>query len=101
MKIPVRSESLFATVLDYMMLPIMYVLQGNLFEYPQRTHLWNNSKYSAEILRHIDADALVSVAGDNAASQRWFLGLPLFHMPIFGGWKQCVVIEPAVEQDQW
>lgn len=79
----------------------MYFLQGNLFEIPQRTHFWNNTKFPNEAIRHLDVSMLVSVEGDRAAVQRWLGIVPVFHMPIFGGWKKYAVIKPVVPQDIW
>ncbi len=101
MKIPVVRESLWQVTADYLMLPIMYFLQLNLFESPQRTHFWNNTKMPIQSVHWLRSDAVVSVEADTTAKRRWFGPIPLFHMPIFGGWKQYVVIAPQVPQNEW
>lgn len=88
-------------VADYLMLPVMYLLQGNFRESPQRTHRWNNSHLKIEDLNLFDADKVESVAADEASSTWWIGPLPHFHMPIFGGWKRFVVVEPKESQNEW
>jgi hypothetical protein len=96
-----HPESWLEKIGDALMLPLMYLLQMNIREVPQRTHFWNNTKYPNDAVRHLDADAIISIPGDAIASRRWFGPLPIFHMPIIGGWKKFVVLEPTVPQDQW
>ena len=84
-----------------MMLPLMYLLQFPSLEVPQRTHFWNNTKHSVDTISHLDSSALISITGDESATQRWIWGVPIFHMPLIGGWKKYVVIEPESQQDEW
>lgn len=101
MKISVRTESKLQTIADNLMLPVMYILQWNTFEAPQRTHFWNNTKLPIESMSGLDSQAMVSVEADTTARRRWLGYIPLFHMPIFGGWKKYAVIAPRVPQDTW
>ncbi len=101
MKIPVTAETGLQKLGDMMMLPLMYFLQLNLFETPQRTHFWNNTKFPIESLHWLDGDRLVSVPADETAVRRWLGYIPIFHMPIFGGWKRYVVIAPVIPCDEW
>ncbi len=96
-----KEESWLEKIGDYLMLPLMYLLQVNIFESPQRTHFWNNTKYTSEHVRLLDSRFFVSVAGVARSVRRWLWYLPLFHMPIVGGWREYVVLAPAVPQDQW
>lgn len=41
------------------------------------------------------------VEEDAAAVKRWWAFLPIFHIPVLGGWKHFVVLEPKVPQDKW
>ncbi len=79
------------------MVPIMYLLQGTLWEKPQRTHFWNNQKFTnAEAARYNLPGIGVYVEGDKQAKSPYLFGfIPLFHMPIFGGWRKFVVLTPA------
>lgn len=86
---------------DYLMMPLMYVLQGNFRESPQRTHRWNNIHLAAQELHFLEDEQMVSVKEDETASARWRAFLPIFHIPLFGGWKQFVVLEPTSPQDIW
>lgn len=94
-------QSLLSKLGDYLMIPIMYILQGNFSETPQRTHRWNNKKYFSTDISFLATEMLVTVEADNLASSRWLGLLPLFHIPVFGGWKKFVVLEPKVTQDEW
>ena len=96
-----HPESLLQKIADALMLPLMYILQFNLREVPQRTHVWNNTKHANDSVRHLDPAAIISIEGDTDAVRRWLGPLPIFHMPIIGGWKQFIVLEPTVPQDEW
>jgi len=99
--IKIKPQGLLSRMGDYLMLPLMYVLQGNFRESPQRTHYWNNISLNATDLRALEDEQLVNVTEAVDASPRWKVFLPIFHIPIFGGWKHYVVIEPTVPQDCW
>jgi len=83
------------------MLPLMYLLQGNVRELPQRTHRWNNLKVSLATLSFLEAKLMASCEADAVALPRWLGFLPVFHLPIVGGWKQFVVIRPVSKQSVW
>lgn len=86
---------------DWLMTPIMYLLSGTLKESPQRTHAWNNMRLSKRDASIINLDRCVWCDRTPSASPRFFLGLPLFHMPVFGGWKEYVVLEPWGNHGAW
>ena len=86
---------------DIFMLPIMYLLQGNIREVPQRTHRWNNQHMNNNSVRDLQSEMIVFADGQPTAHRRWLGPIPLFHMPIFGGWKKFIVIEPTQEIEEW
>lgn len=86
---------------DLCMMPLMYLLQGTLREVPQRTHLWNNTKFGLSELQHLHHSALVTVAGDPRAVRRWWGPLPIFHIPLLGGWSKFSVIAPVGDVSVW
>lgn len=96
-----QKQGLIGRIADYLMMPVMYILQGNIREIPQRTHRWNNRHLSREDIGTFDPGMTLSVEGDREALSRWFGPIPLFHMVIFGGWKKFVVIKPKVSQSSW
>jgi len=100
-KIAIHRQGWVSFIGDCVMLPVMYFLQGTLREVPQRTHRWNNTKMHAREIAHFSADHMVTAAGDEDARRRWFGIIPLFHMPIFGGWSEYVVIAPVEEVGEW
>jgi len=94
-------QSLLSKIGDYLMLPLMYLLQGNVREVPQQTHFWNNKKYHAKDLTFLSSVMMVTVKNDEETTRRYLGILPIFHMPIIGGWKKFVVLAPKVQQDVW
>lgn len=97
----IRSQGLVGRAADYLMMPVMYLLQGNFREVPQRTHRWNNIHLQYVNIADLHADKVVIVPGVPYAQRRWFGPIPLFHMPIFGGWKKFIVLEPVNQTDEW
>lgn len=96
-----KPQQIFGRIADYVMTPVMYLLQGTVRELPQRTHRWNNMHLKNSDILSFNADKTESVVGDETATARWFGPIPLFHMVIFGGWKKFVVIAPRTPQKEW
>lgn len=85
--------------LDWCLVPIMYLLQGNFREIPQRTHFWNNVRWRADWYHQ---PWFLSFSGDPTAVAARPLGfIPRFHMRIFGGWTKFVVLEPVEPIVDW
>lgn len=104
-KITVSPLPWYTRVGDRLMVPIMYVVSGTFNESPQQTHQWNNQKLSSS-----DTDYLIDVKGvkgtvyqngSERARRQWKWIIPIFHMPIFGGWKKYVVIAPENTKKMW
>jgi hypothetical protein len=79
---------------DWAMIPVMYFVSGTLSEAPQRTHCWNNKKLARPDAAYLWPLVMVHSAGILGSTERWWRKMPIFHMPIFGGWKHYVVLEP-------
>ncbi len=86
---------------DRLMLPLMYLLQGTLKESPQRTHRWNNRKLTKLEVDLLERSLMFTCKGDATASRRSWNKIPLFHMPIFGGWRRFVVLRPVEFCSNW
>lgn len=100
--ITIKKQSIQSKLADTLMIPVMYFLQGNLRESPQQTHFWNNCKLSTDDIKDFTRTSVVTEVGDPKAIPRWFGPIPIFHMPIFGGWKTFTVLEPVnKEVDLW
>lgn len=99
-KIIVRPLGRLAKLSDILMVPIMYLISGTLKEVPQRGHGWNNMNLSVDAVKNLDRSIMVhcSNADDEVAISRWLF---LFHMPIFGGWRNYVVLEPGKQSSGW
>lgn len=100
-RIRIRPLGVLERFADACMVPLMYAVSGTLGEWPQRTHRWNNTRLTPTEVGHLRADRMVSCEGIPSAHPRWRLGLPFFHLPIFGGWKEYVVIAPAGPSAPW
>ena len=90
----IEPQNTLSKVADMLMLPVMYVLQGTFKEMPQQTHRWNNLKFPLTELAYLRSEAMVTVSGDSTAVRRWWGPLPIFHIPLLGGWSKFVVLEP-------
>lgn len=86
-----------AKLADTAMIPLMYLLSGTLRESPQCTHKWNNLKISNGMLDKFDKNLMVH-ANLSPNSMKSHYGF-LFHVPILGGWREYVVIEPIVNEN--
>ncbi|MBP9759996.1 MAG: hypothetical protein KBD24_01355 [Candidatus Pacebacteria bacterium] len=80
----------------------MHIIAGTIWEAPQETHLWNNDRLTPEEVESINQYLLVSSNGDSSARMRRFLWIiPLFHLPIFGGWRRYRVLTPTDYGTVW
>ncbi len=93
-KICIQELKWFHRCADALMIPLMHILSGSMEE-PQQTHFWNNSKLTVGETEHIDRGAMVHCHGIPGASNRKILGIPIFHIPILGGWRNYVVLKPC------
>lgn len=80
---------------DLLMVPLMYLAQGCLEE-PQQTHFWNNVKFrTVEERACFDRSTMCRVVGDpRAVARSKWSKVPLFHIPILGGWREYAVLLP-------
>lgn len=91
-RVCLKRQGVWGFIADLLMMPIMYLIQGTLCEKPQRTHKWNNAEFVP--VTPLEKKQMVKVARDRTASKRWWLGfIPVFHIPILGGWREYVVLE--------
>jgi hypothetical protein len=92
--IVIKKQGILSKVGDLIMLPIMYFVQGNVYEVPQKTHMWNYQTLRAPEIQEINPAYCVELDKDPSAIRQFTGLIPFFHMPIFGGWKNFVVLEP-------
>ena len=100
----IKPQGLVGWLADMLMIPFMYILQGTLAESPQQTHRWNNVKIWDWRRRHTILQKFFFIAfhGDAKARKSLLFGfIPLFHMPVFGGWRTFVVLEPVCYDGVW
>ena len=100
-RIHVQPLGWLARIADILMVPLMYLMAGPLNEVPQRTHRWNNTKLSAEIIKDLSDSYVIYCKGDDRAVGRNGLLDLRFHLPIIGGWKQYVVLCPFDANQDW
>jgi len=97
MSIQIPSLRWWEKVLDVLFVPLMYLVSGTFKETPQRTHRWNNMKLRVADVRYFDQKEMIYVPGVKATS-RWLGMMPLFHLPILGGWRKYIVLQPTEDQ---
>jgi len=104
-KLHVRPLGRLARLADALILLPMYglsicmYLRWGSWESPQLTHRWNNTHLKYMDVEHLDDSMMVYSASTSDAVVRtsW---LPRFHIPILGGWREYVVLEPD-EDTEW
>ena len=94
----VRRVNLIAHVADLLMVPIMYIVSGTFRERPQQTHAWNVQNLPLDGVKRLDSQAMVQYKG--IAKQIARLGV-LFHIPLVGGWRNYVVLQPTKHNGVW
>ncbi len=100
----VRPLNLLERFLEWFFVLIMYilqVLQGNCLESPQRTHRWNNHHLDPALGVFLQKEMMVHLAGDPHALVRQGPLDVRFHLPVFGGWRQYVVVKPVDSRGCW
>ena len=49
----------------------------------------------------LDDTKVVWVKGEVGAKKRWLGWLPVFHIPVLGGWREFVVLQPSQSREEW
>jgi hypothetical protein len=99
--IKVRELPRSASIADQIMWPLMFVLGGMKRDSIQETHFWHNQPIAKS-----DIDPLLSVVvvGDDERTRvktNRVFPLPMFHMPILGGWRNYVVLHVQSDVSYW
>ena len=85
-------------VIDVCMRPIMYAGAGTLKEQAQETHRWHIQKLKPNLVSSIDVQQAITVESmDNSTRMP---GYALFHLPLFGGWRDYIVLQ-AESNEPW
>lgn len=99
--VSVKPQGPLGRFLDLRLKWLMYAVQGNKNEEPQRTHLWNNFLLKPSEAKYLKTRYAVCVKGDLSSGKRYSFGfIALFHLPVFGGWKKFVVLVPKIDFKQ-
>lgn len=97
MEIPPLNPALRA--LDVALKPIMMLLAGAISESPQETHFWHTIEIDPDL---IDSSISCRIRGnDSSRHGNQILPFPLFHAPIFGGWKRYSILQVMNACDTW
>lgn len=83
-------------IFDFLLIPIMIILSGFHFEYPQETHKWHMQVIDCSF---VDEAKGVRVLGDD--NSKFTNKTPLNHIPILGGWKNYVILEANDYSNYW
>ncbi|NTW13788.1 MAG: hypothetical protein HGA31_02025 [Candidatus Moranbacteria bacterium] len=77
--------------------PLVYLVSGTFRESPQRTRSWNVNRIIGNGTLDLRRDLMIrSAANPDALKGDHPI---LSHMPIFGGWRDYIVIEPVSGRD--
>ncbi len=96
-RICIKEVGIVARVADWCFDPLMRLGSGTFFETPQRTHRWNNHRLTAYEVSCLNY-ALMVVCRGGVAPPRWKYGLPIMHLPLIGGWKRYIVVQPEADR---
>lgn len=95
----VKPLSWFAKLANILMKPLMYIASGTFKESPQRAHRWNNTRLTIKDVGGLDKSEMVHCAGiKGEMHSRWLF---IYHIPILGGWRNYVVLEPIEKGIDW
>ncbi len=86
-----KETSLAWKVVDVCMRPLMYAGAGTIKERAQETHRWHIQNLEHELVHKIDATQTISVASTDMSIR--MPGYALFHLPLFGGWRDYIVLK--------
>lgn len=97
---PPRALGGAARTLDVVFRPLMWVLAGGQADGRQETHIWHRQDIDAGA---VDAAQAVLVDGDDRSWVRTnrIVPFPFFHAPVFGGWRNYVVLEVQTLAPVW
>lgn len=95
----IKPLGLIGKAADLFMLPVMYLIAGTFKEAPQGGHRWNVKIFQRKEVESLDQAMMIHCQGaSKAMRRRWFF---LYHLPIFGGWKDYVLIKPVDQKGDW
>lgn len=97
-KLRVEQVPSYFRLLDYLMIPIMWILSGFKNDSPQETHHW----HMQEIDPNLVPDKVgIAVMGDDKSKFKGRSPIGLNHMPIFGGWTNYVILQANGIAGHW
>ena len=99
-RLDVRPLGWVARLADVLMIPIMYLVSGTT-ESPQRTHRWNNTPLTHDQIAHLSSEKRVFCRGIGGVGNRVRCRGLRFHIPILGGWRDYVIIQPGENVREW
>lgn len=98
--IKIKSSTLFEKIADFLMVPIMYLVSGTT-ESPQKTHIWNIIKLQPKQIEGLNHDSMIKCKGISDSVPRFKYNFPIFHVPILGGCRHYVVVQPSNYDYSW
>jgi len=90
----IKKINLIYRIFDFLLIPLMYALGGFKKDIVQQTHGWhtvNIDPSKVELSKSIQIEGLDESKFNNYGGFLHHLGF--FHIPIFGGWKNYVILE--------
>lgn len=101
MAVKLVPEGKIARTCDTLMRPFMYVVSGTCWEAPQGTHAWNWHKITHAEAGALSTAMMVTSPGRHGECGRHHRLISRYHMPVFGGWRRYIVLEPVTHSRPW
>ena len=87
-------------IVDYAMSPLMRLISVAPSEKPQESHAWHAQQLSEDDIASITLEKCVVIVGDDPSIIKNYSG-GIFHMSLFGGWRNYVVLEVESGINVW
>jgi hypothetical protein len=98
--IAVRKVSPALRLIDRLLWPVMFLLGGCRLDSIQETHRWHSQRIQpSEIDRKLTA--LVEGNERSRVTANRVIPFPLFHAPVFGGWRNYTVLQVEADVECW
>ena len=97
----VKPEGWLEKLADTLMVPFMCLAAGTFKEYPRRTLFWNHRDLTPDEIRRLLPKMMVKVEGIEGELDPSETVYLIPYMPICGGWKNYIVLQPQVNPKAW
>lgn len=97
----IKETQFYFKIVDFLLTPIMFIIGGFKKENIQHHHGYHAVNFYGELDKYKVVELLADSPSKYGSSGGFLVHKGLFHMPIFGGWKNYVVLENMDFKDYW